>query len=292
MKIGFIGLGIMGSRMAQNLLNNGVDLVIHNRSKDKATALLENGATWAETPAALAEQVDMLFTMLAHPEAVTQVALGDAGFLDALQAGAVWADCSTVNPAFSRQMAAEAHKREVKFLDSPVAGSKNQSEQGVLVFLVGGDENVIATCQPYFEHMGSRVVHVGGNGMGTSLKLVVNYLLGTTMAAFAEGLVLGEAMGVPREMLLNVIVGGPVAPPYLAGKRPKIEQGDYDPEFPLRLMQKDLQMADMAAYDVNAALPVGNAAKELYRLAIQDGLGDVDFSAIYSFLSEGVNATQ
>jgi len=286
MKVGFIGLGIMGSRMAANLQKHGQELVVHNRSKDKAEALIANGAAWADTPADVAADVDVLITMLAHPQAVKETALGENGFLNEM-AGKIWVDCSTVNPSFSREMAETAAAHDVKFMDAPVAGSKNQAAEAQLIFIVGGDAESLAVVQPLMEQMGSRVAHIGEAGMGTSLKVVVNMLLATSMAAFAEGLVLGEQLGVPRETLLNVIIGGPVGAPYLASKRPKIENDDYDAEFPLRWMQKDLQMVTQAAYEVGVPMPVANTAKELFQLAIRDGFGDEDFSAIYAFLNQG-----
>ena len=285
MKIAFLGLGIMGSRMAANLQQHGYDLTVHNRTPDKAAALISDGATWAETPAVAAAGADVLITMLAHPEAVTETALGEHGFLDVLQPDALWVDCSTVNPAFSRQMAAEAGARQVRFLDAPVGGTRPHAAQAQLIFIVGGDEADLETVRPLFEVMGNRIVHVGGHGMGAALKVVVNYLLATSMAAFAEGVVLGQALGLPQEMLLNVLIGGPVAAPFLAMKRENIAQDDYDADFPLRWMQKDLQMATAAAYESGVAMPVGNVAKELYRLADRQGLGQDDFSAIYRFLA-------
>jgi 3-hydroxyisobutyrate dehydrogenase-like beta-hydroxyacid dehydrogenase len=130
MRIGFIGLGIMGSRMAAQLHAHGSPLVVFNRSLEKASPLLAKGVAWAATPAALAAQVDLLFTMLAHPDAVRDTALGTHGFLQQLHPGALWVDCSTVHPAFAREMAAEAQRRQVRFLDAPVSGSKLQAERG------------------------------------------------------------------------------------------------------------------------------------------------------------------
>jgi 3-hydroxyisobutyrate dehydrogenase/glyoxylate/succinic semialdehyde reductase len=169
-KLGFIGLGIMGSRMAANLQKKSYELIVHNRTKSKAEALLANGATWAETPAELARQVDVLFTMLASPPVVEQVALGRSGFLDQLRQGAIWVDCSTVNPSFSRRMAAEASERGVRFLDAPEAGTKGPAERGELVVLVGGEQADFQACQPFLEAFGRKVINVGGYGMGTSMR--------------------------------------------------------------------------------------------------------------------------
>jgi 3-hydroxyisobutyrate dehydrogenase/glyoxylate/succinic semialdehyde reductase len=129
MNVGFIGLGIMGSRMASNLLRRGHALVVHNRTRDKAEPLLRDGAAWAESPAELAGRVDALFTMLAHPEAVAGMALGEHGFLDSLRPGALWLDCSTVNPSFSRQMAGRARACGVRFLDTPVLGGAGRARR-------------------------------------------------------------------------------------------------------------------------------------------------------------------
>lgn len=284
MKIGFIGLGIMGSRMAANLLQGDVELVVYNRTKDKATALLEQGAAWAENLSDMAT-VDIVFTMLAHPEAVAATALGPNGFLEQLPAGKLWVDCSTGNPGFAREMAAAAQARETRFLDAPVAGTKPQAQDGALVFFVGGDSSSVAEVDPYFKLMGQKVIHVGDHGMGAALKVVVNNMLGASMAVFAESMALGQAMGLSQETLLNTLVGGPVAPPFLASKRPKIEQDDYDPQFPLRWMQKDMHMVSMAAYEAGVPMPISNTTKELYHLAIRDGLGEQDFAAIYKFVA-------
>lgn len=286
MNIGFMGLGIMGSRMAGHLLTAGHQLTVHNRSKSKADDLITNGAIWADTPADLATSADILITMLAHPEAVEATALGENGFLSALGDGKLWIDSSTVNPSFSRKMAEQAKTHGVRFMDAPVAGSKNQAQEGVLRFIVGGNTEDVEEAKSLFDAMGSGTVHVGGHGMGTSLKLVLNYLLASAMASFAEGMVLGESLGVSQEMLLKVLVGGPVVPPFMAGKQSKLESGDYEPEFPLQWMQKDVQLATQTAYETGVPMPVANATKELYQFAIRAGLGEADFSAIYQYLRD------
>lgn len=286
MKIGFIGTGIMGGLMAQNLQNAGYELIVHNRTKDKAQMLLDNGADWGNTPADVAKEADLLITMLAHPEAVTAIAFGDDGVLDHLKPNTIWMDCSTVNPTFSRYIANESSQREIRFLDAPVAGSKAQADGAQLVFIVGGDPKDVEACQPLFDVMGSKVLHVGENGMGMSLKLVLNHLLATSMLAFAEGMALGESLGITQETLLNVLVGGPVVAPYMARKRAKITSGEYDTEFPLRWIHKDMQMVTQTAYESGVPMPIANATKELYQMAIRADLGDSDFSAIYQFVQQ------
>ncbi|MGB7337250.1 MAG: NAD(P)-dependent oxidoreductase [Phototrophicaceae bacterium] len=285
MKIGFIGTGIMGSRMAGHLLDAGHDLIVHNRTKAKAQSLLENGALWATTPAEAAHNAECVITMLAHPQAVTEAALApDTGFLDAMPANSIWIDCSTVNPNVARQMANEANKRQIRFMDAPVAGSKNQAQAAQLVFFIGGDRTDVIAYDALFHTMGKAVNHVGKHGDGNALKLVVNHMLATSMMAFAEGLVLGESLGLSTETLMNTLVGGVVAAPYLAGKRAKIENADFEVEFPLRWMQKDMQMVAETAFSTGVSMPTANITKEVYQLASQYGFGDDDFSAIYAFI--------
>jgi len=283
MRIGFIGLGIMGSRMAANLQKHGYPLVVFNRTRAKAQPLLDKGASFAESPAKLAEQVDLLFTMLAHPDAVEQAALGENGFLNHLKPNALWVDCSSVNPSFSKKMAAEAARRRVHFVDAPVTGSAPVAKDANLVFWVGADGADLETIRPLLLCMGSRIVDAGGRGMGSSMKMVINLLLGTGMAAFAEAMALGEGLGISRKMLFDSLLGMPAVAPFLASKREKIESGNYEAEFPLRWMQKDMHLASTSAYEAGVAMPLTNVTKEIYRLAMRGGHDTKDFSAIYEF---------
>ncbi len=288
MKIGFIGLGIMGSGMAANVLAKAQDaqISVHNRTQAKAEPLLEQGAHWAERPSAIGD-VDILFTMLAHPEAVQSTASGPDGFLAALRPGSLWVDCSTVNPEFSRAMAQQAQAHGVQHLDAPVTGTKPQAESGTLTFFVGGAEASLDTCRPYLEMMGSKVLHIGGHGMGTALKVVINLMLASAMATFAEASRLGQGLGLTQELLFNTLLGGPVAAPFLTAKRPKMEQGDYAAQFPLRWMEKDLRMVEEAAAAAAVELPLAPAVRALYQAAEQAERGEQDFSALYAFLNQG-----
>lgn len=284
MKVAFIGLGIMGSRMAQNLLHGGCELTVFNRTPGKAESLLSDGAAWAASPAEAAQKAEVLITMLATPDAVRQTAVGENGFLAALQPGSVWIDCSTVNPSFSRSMADEAAGRQIHFLDAPVAGSKEPAAKGELMFLAGGEQQILARCQPLFDSMGRKVVHVGGNGAGSSLKMLINLLLAQAMLAFSEALSLGRAMGFEEKKLLEVLQNSPVVAPFLAGKTEKIANNDYEADFPLKWMHKDLHLVATTAYENSVALPLGNVAKEIFAMAVNAGLADSDFSAICRYL--------
>jgi 3-hydroxyisobutyrate dehydrogenase/glyoxylate/succinic semialdehyde reductase len=183
-------------------------------------------------------------------------------------------------------MAAAAAARGLRFLEAPVTGSKGPAAAATLIFWVGGQTFDLEAARPALECMGSKIVHCGGPGAGTSLKMVMNQLLGTGMAAFAEALVLGEALGLSRQKLFEAILGSPAAAPFLTLKRERIEQGKYEPaDFPLRWLQKDLHLVATSAHEAGVAMPLTNVAKEVYRLAIRDGYGEDDFSAIYDSLS-------
>jgi 3-hydroxyisobutyrate dehydrogenase-like beta-hydroxyacid dehydrogenase len=287
MEIGVVGLGIMGSGMSSNLLKKGHDVIIYNRSRQKAEALIANGAKWADSPAEIAKRVSVIITMLAKPDVVAEMALHkERGFLNHLKVGSLWIDCSTVNPSFSKRMASEAHQRKVKFLDAPVTGSKSAAQQGQLGFFVGGEKADLDEARPIFEAMGKTIIHVGGHGMGASMKIVNNLMVAQAVVAYSEGIVLGLSLGIPRDFLFNAIANSTVFPPVLATRRVKIETGTFDPDFHLKWMYKDLQLASETAYETGVAMPATNVVKEIFALAMRDGLGEEDLSAVFKVLSE------
>lgn len=287
MKIGFIGLGIMGSRMAANLAHNGYELLIWNRTQSKASALMEkNQVTWKDHPTELAREAEVVITMLSSPDVVREMAAGEKGFLNDMKPDGIWMDSSTVNPAFSKEMAEEARERNIHFLDAPVAGSKDPAEKGELIFLAGGEKEDLKRVQPLLDVMGKKTIHVGENGKGTSLKIVFNLLLGQAMYAFSEGMSLGEALGIDQSDLFDVLLNSPVVAPFIAGKREKMAQEEFSPEFPLKWMQKDLQLAAETAFENGVFLPGVNTIKEIYALAKKAKYADQDFSSIYKFLKD------
>jgi 3-hydroxyisobutyrate dehydrogenase/glyoxylate/succinic semialdehyde reductase len=186
---------------------------------------------------------------------------------------------------FSRRIAAEAQKRGVRFVDAPVTGSKDAAQQGTLRFLVGASQADLEEIRPLLERMGTTIVHAGETGMGSSIKLVFNLITAQSMLAYAEGLALGEALGLSREWLLDLTLGSPQVPPLLSLKRAKMETGQYDADFSLKLMQKDLHLAALAGYEAGIAMPQTSLAKEIYRLAMRAGLAEEDFSAVVKFIA-------
>ncbi len=285
MRIGFIGLGIMGRRMARNLLADGHALQVYNRTREKADALTAAGAAWAETPALAVRDVEVLVTMLATPVAVQTLALEDDGFLAAMPRGSRWVDCSTVHPGFVRWMAGLAGAQGVHLIDAPVAGTKGPAAAGELVFLAGGRKDDIDFCRPLFDSMGKKVLQLGGVGQGAAMKMVFNLMLGSAMAAYGEALVLGEALGLSRQAMAEILLDAPVSAAFLRTKQDLIDRSDFEAHFPLRWMRKDLHLAAQSAYEQGAALPTLNAIKEVYALAEKAGWGKQDFAAVWKFLA-------
>jgi len=286
MKIGFIGLGIMGSRMAQNLQDQGHEMIVYNRTRSKAQDLLGAGASWADSSSEVVDKVDVFFTMLESPEIVEKLFSGKNGIGVIAGNDKLWIDCSTVNPSFTKTMSERALEKGFRFLDAPVAGSKAPAAKGELIFLVGGDQKDIDEVSELFSAMGTKTIRVGGHGQGASMKIVINLMLAQTMAAFSECAALGISMGLSQELLFDVLLNTPVVPPYLSMLRPKLEAGDTSVNFPLRLIRKDLQLVAETAYENAVSMPSANIAKELYTQAFNSGLGDADFSSIFKYLND------
>jgi 3-hydroxyisobutyrate dehydrogenase-like beta-hydroxyacid dehydrogenase len=284
MKVAFIGLGIMGSRMANNLLKHQVDLIVYNRSIQATQPLAAQGAQVANTPQEAVKEADIVFTMLASPQVVNTLAYGDQGFLQNMQSNAIWVDCSTVSPADSIASAQEAAKHGITFLEAPVAGTKPHAENAELVFFVGGESTPLEKVTPYINMMGKKVVHVGDVGKAASLKILINYLLAQGMLAFAEATIVGEKLGLERNFLLDFLPNLPVAAPFLKAKADNIKHNNNDVQFPLELMHKDLTLFGDTASSQGITGLSTDVSKSLYQEAMDKGLGREDFSAIYQSL--------
>ena len=280
----------MGSRMAANLLKqDGIDLTVWNRTAAAADVPTLAKAKKATSLAGAVAGAELVLSMLSTPEAVADCFFGEGGALAAMDEQALWIDCSTVNPSFSRTAAEHAAAAGVRFFDGPVAGSKPQAEAAQLAFFLGADADAVAPVRPYLDLMGAKVIPFGKVGQGAAFKMVVNMMLAQSMVVFSEALLLGESLGVDKEFLLNVIPGLPVIAPFTKFKVDAIRSGDYDVNFPLELILKDLHLAAVSAYEVDQPLPVANLVKELYAGANRAGMGRLDFGAVHAYL-EGKGA--
>jgi len=284
MKVTFIGLGIMGSRMATNLIKAGHEVLVWNRSPEKAEPLKKAGAKVAASIMDAVKEADVFITMLSSPEVVESVALGKEGILRHAKKNALWINTSTINPSFAEEMASKAKEAGLRYLDAPVSGSKIPAEKAELIFLVGGNSADLEQAQPLLNAMGKSINYLGDVGAGSKMKLVVNLVLAQSMLAFSEAVALGVASGLDQNKVVNVILGGPVASPFLQMKKDKLESKNFEPEFPLKWVHKDLHLILQTAYENNVSLPLTSICKEIYGMAKQNGRGDEDIAAIYDYL--------
>lgn len=283
-KIAFVGLGIMGSRMAANLLKKGTPVTVYNRTKGPAEVLAGLGGVVCDSGFSAVRDADIVFSMLSNPAVVKELFWGATGWVSAMKRGAIWVDCSTVNPSFSRESEDEAAKFGIRFIDAPVAGSKLAAENGELVFAAGGREEDIKEIEPYCLQMGQKVMHIGETGQGSAYKMLVNAMLAQSMVIFGETVLLGEKMGISREFLLEVLPNLPVIAPFTKAKTTMMKTGNYEVQFPLEHMYKDLHLAALSAFELDQPLYMANLAKEIYAGAANSGMGRMDFSAVFQYL--------
>ena len=285
MKVGFIGLGNMGSRIAQRLLDHGYRLEIHDRDSSKAEALATNGADVAKSVFELARAADVLLSCLTNDEAVRSVYLGPAGVLAGARTGIAVLEMSTISPESSRELHGLSAQRGIEVLDVAISGSTPAAEQGMLTLLVGGSPDLFRAAEPIFQSIAKQYFLLGGPGSGTTMKLVVNTLLGLGMQAIAEAVVLGEKAGLDRKRLLEVLSKTAVVAPAHVGKLAKIATNDYSPQFPLRLMNKDFDLILNAAAKAQVRMPATEAAFYVNSEELA-GENDEDFSAVLRRMEE------
>ena len=275
MKVGFLGLGIMGSRMAANLVRAGHEVTGWTRTPGKAAAWAgQHGAAAAETPAEAVRGADVVVSMVVDGAQVLALVGEAAG---ALGDGAVWADMSTIAPADVRAAAELAGGR---FLDAPVTGSSPRAEEGTLTIMAGGDAGDFERVRPLFDVMGSTVLHVGPLGHGQAIKLVNNAVAAVNAATLAQALAVGEGLGVDLEQLVTVMAAGSGASAMLSLKaRPMLDR-DYSPLFKLEHMLKDLRLCLEEGQAAGVPFPAAGLARELYTAAMGRGLAEQDFAAV------------
>jgi 3-hydroxyisobutyrate dehydrogenase len=283
LRVGFIGMGGMGSRMASRLLAAGYPLTIYNRARERTHTLEERGAKVAALPETLAAGSDIVFSSVADDAAVESVMLGQGGALTAARPGTIFIDMSTVLPTTSRGLCAAGLERGVAFLDAPVSGTTSTAEQGQLLIFVGGEKSVYESCRPIFSILGKESFYMGPTGAGAMMKLCANTLLGVGMQALAEAVAFGLRGGLERDRLLEVIGNTAVVSRSQISKLKNVSSGAYPPEFPLRLMSKDFGLIADTATHLAATMPSTAAAQQMCAMefARQSAAGrEEDFSSI------------
>jgi 3-hydroxyisobutyrate dehydrogenase-like beta-hydroxyacid dehydrogenase len=283
-RIGFLGLGEMGTPMASRLLHAGHDVIVWNRTAERSAALAQQGAAVASSPARAAAGANFVITMLATPEALEQVLFGTDGVVLALSHGQVLIDMSTVGPDKIHSVAA-LMPRGVSLVDAPVRGSLPQARSGRLDIFIGATDEDYEHVRPILESLGS-VRHVGGQGSGAAMKLVANLALGAAIVALGEALALGESLALDRHMLLDALADSPIGP-IVAAKRINIESYEFAPSFKLELAAKDLKLVMEAAASRGRNLRQAQANRAWLDEATEYGSGELDFSAVVLTIADG-----
>lgn len=281
MRVAFLGMGIMGRPMAANLVKAGHEVTIWNRTRKDL-----DGASTAATPVDAARGVDVVWMCVSDTQAVETVLFGPNGAEEAMTAGMIVVDSSTISPSATLRFAERVKARGVHYADAPITGSKIAAESGNLIFMAGGEEQVLATLAPLFQAMGKQVFPMGDTGKGQATKLAMNLQIALIYEGFAEALTLATKLGVDINRFMPLVQASMVRSGVVDYKAPFVMKRDFSPNFPLRLMLKDIHLALDAAKEARVRLPGLEAVEEVYDLAAEEGHQDLDYAATLTLLEK------
>ncbi|MBI2758354.1 MAG: NAD(P)-dependent oxidoreductase [Chloroflexi bacterium] len=285
-KLGFVGLGVMGSRVVKRLLDTGHQVTGYNRTKSKAQWLLDAGMKWADTPRMVAENLDITFTMVTNTNALRNVMEGKEGLLAGISKGKIHVDMSTVSPVFSQELAKQIKAKGAAMLDSPVSGSVVTLEEGKLSIMVGGDAAVFEKVKPILLDIGPKVTHVGKNGLAVTMKIATNLSLAVQMLAFSEGVLLAEKSGIKRETAVEVLLNSVIASPMVKYRGPFVLDMPDEAWFDCYMMQKDMNLALELGRELQVPLPTTAVTNEFLSAARGMGLEKQDFAVMFDVLAK------
>ncbi len=285
-KVGFVGLGIMGTSMARNLIEDGHELVIHNRTRAKAEKLAKLGAEVATSPREVAGRSDVIITMLPGPPEVEEVLAGENGLLEGVRDGSLIVDMSTSSPLLAQELSRTANTRGVGMLDAPVSGGDIGAIEGTLSIMVGGEKEDFERARPLFEAMGKTIVHVGAAGAGQTVKACNQIVVALVIEAVSEALVLGSKAGVKPEKVIEVLSGGLAANKVMEVKGEKFLSHDFAAGGKVEYHRKDLGIALAAGREYGVALPVTALVDQLFGTLVAQGKGGWDHSALITLIEE------
>ncbi|WP_042662169.1 NAD(P)-dependent oxidoreductase [Haloferax sp. ATB1] len=286
--IGFVGVGIMGKPMAENVLDAGFDVVVHNRSREAVDSLAELGATAASAPSAVASQADVVVTVLPDTEAVEEVVYGDDGLADGFDSGDVLIDMSTISPVATERLSEELEAGGVSMLDAPVSGGEEGARDGSLSIMVGGSRETFDAHASLFAAMGSTVTYCGDAGAGQITKACNQIVVGCTLQAVSEALVLAQRAGADLEAVVDAISGGAAGCWALRERAPRVIRGNFDPGFFASYQYKDLRIATAAGEEYGSPMPATSVVHEAYKAMETSGYGRDDHSAVIKILEDTV----
>ena len=284
-ELGFIGLGAMGGRMVKRMLDAGHSVTGYNRTPSKARWLLDAGMRWANSPRAVAQAADVVFSMVTSTDALHAIANGPDGLLAGIGPGKVYVDMSTVSPAASRELAGLVAATGARMLDAPVSGSLVTLEQGQLSIMVGGNQDAFERVKPILLDIGPKVTYVGANGLAVTLKIAINLSLAVQFLAFSEGVLLAEKSGIARETAVDVMLHSVIASPALRYRGPFVLEMPAQAWFDANMMQKDMVLAQEMGRALDVPLPTVAVANEWLTAARAMGLAEKDFAIIFEVLA-------
>ena len=283
--LGYIGLGAMGGRMANRLIDKGHTVTGYNRTRSKAQWLIDRGMKWADSPRTVAENADVIFVMVTDSKSLDAVSTGPDGFLAGLHDGKIVVDSSTVSPAVSREVAEKVRAKGADMVDAPVSGSVTTLESGKLSVMVGGRRATFDRIRPILEDVGPKVTHVGDNGLALSIKIAHNLSLAVQMLAFSEGVLLAEKSGISREVAVDVLTHSVMASPMVQYRGPFVLGLPEESWFDVNMMQKDLMLALEMGRRLDVPLPTTAVTNEFLTAARGMGLAKYDFAVVFKVLA-------
>ncbi len=286
MNIGIIGTGFLGKAVATRLLSTGHKVIVYNRTKNKAESLKNIGAIVADTPKDLAQACDLVITIVKDSEAVESVSFDKNGIIDGKHDGLTVADMSTINPISSQKIAKRFLENGISMMDIPVMGGPNLAEKGELVVMVGGKKEVYEKYKHVFDHIGNKTFYLGENGSGHAMKLAMNLQISLLALALSEGITLAKRAGLEPKLFLEILNSTYFKTGMSVLKGPKMINGNFDPSFTLKMMKKDLDTINNTAKEFGTSLPMATLANEIYQNAVTDGLGELDYTGILTFIEK------
>jgi 3-hydroxyisobutyrate dehydrogenase len=286
MRIGIVGTGLLGNAVGLNILKKGYPLTAYNRTKSKTAQLLENGAKIVNSPKEVAENSDIIFTIVKNADAVRKVAFGDECIACGKHDGLIVADMSTINPIDSKEIAKEFQNRKIKFLDTPVMGGPNVAITGEIVMMVGGDKETFERCKKILDVIANKVFYLGENGTAHAIKLAMNLQIAMLALALSEGITLARGASIDPEVFLKILNSTYFKTGMSESKAYKMISGSFEPTFTLSNLKKDLDTINQAAEAFGLSLPMARKASEVYKNAEDAGFGKIDYTGILAYLKE------
>ena len=291
-KIGLIGTGMLGKAVGLHLLESGYQLNVFNRTKSKTEDLEKKGAAIMDSPKDVAKISDLIITVVKDAEAVKEVSFGDNGIVEGAHQGLVVADMSTINPNNSREIAKKFSEHNIVMLDTPVMGGPNVAINGKLVLMAAGDKNSYDQYKKVFETIAEKTFFLGPNGTAHSVKLAMNLQIGMLALALSEGITLAKESGVDPEVFLKILNSTYFKTGMSENKAYKMIKDEFSPTFTLRNLKKDLDTINKSAEEFGLSLPMSTKANEIYKNAVDDGFGDLDYTGILSYLKKAAKLVQ